>query len=356
MALITGGFDGGTPGGSEGGLKSVQYGGLINEEVMQQIWDISKIPLPLQDMISSDGAGNEHCEWTVDELAAPDLTNAVHDGHQITTEDDSAVGDRVGNHCQNSIKVVNVSTRARNSNVVGMSDALSYQVIRRQQELHRDVEAISLSSQASVADKVGTGAAIGKAGGLGSWIATATANVTGAGGFSLTTGLTVAPTATKAALTEDNVRDVCETVYQNGGNPSVFMSGTSVIRRFSEYLFTSSARVATLMSDQGKSREAAAALGSVNVFVTDFGVTLELHANRLQQADAIVGDGTAYNGYIIDPEYLRMAFLTGYRVEPLAKNGLSDRRLMVVDWTLKVLNEKAHGMIAAIDPAVAMTA
>lgn len=355
MPLLTGSFDGAGD-GSEGGLKSVQYGGLINEDVMQKIWDISKIPLPLQDMISTDGAKQEHTEWTVDELAAPDLDNAVADGHQVTTEDDSKVGNRVGNHCQNSIKVVNVSTRARSSDTIGYSDALSYQLIRRQQELRRDVEAISLSSQASVAELVGTGAAVGKAGALGSWIETATANVGTAGGFDLATGLTVTPIATKAALTEDNVRDVCETVYQNGGNPGVFMSGTSVIRRFSEYLFTSSARVATLMSDQGKSREAAAALGSVNVFVTDFGVTLELHANRLQQPDAAVGDGTAYNGYVLDPEYLRMAYLTGYHVQPLAKQGLSDRRMMHVDWTLKVLNEKAHGMIAAIDPAVPMTA
>ena len=354
MPLLTGSFDGAGD-GSEGGLKSVQYGGLINEDVMQKIWDISKIPLPLQDMISTDDAKQEHTEWTVDELQAPNLSNAVADGHQITTEDDSAVGNRVGNHCQNSIKVVNVSTRARASDTIGYSDALSYQLIRRQQELRRDVEAISLSSQASVAELTGTGAAVGKAGALGSWIKTATANATG-GGFDLATGLTTTPTATKAALTEDNVRDVCETVYQNGGNPNIFMSGTSVIRRFSEYLFTSSARVATLMSDQGKSREAAAALGSVNVFVTDFGVTLELHANRLQQADASVGDGTAYNGYVIDPEYLRMAYLTGYHVVPLSKQGLSDRRMMHVDWTLKVLNEKAHGMIAAIDPAVPMTA
>ena len=355
MALLTGSFDGAGD-GSEGGLKSVQYGGLINEEVMQKIWDISKVPLVLQDMIGTDDAGNEHCEWTIDELAAPDLSNAYADGHTITTEDDSAVGNRVGNHCQNSMKVVRVSTRARNSNVIGQSDALSYQLIRRQQELRRDVEAIALTSQASVADLRGTGAAIGKAGGLGSWIATATANVTSGGGFSLSTGLTTTPTATKAALTEDNVRDVCQTVFDNGGNPSIFMSGTSVIRKFSEYLFTSSARVATLMSDQGKSREAAAAVGSVNVFVTDFGITLELTANRLQQADASVGDGTAYNGYIIDPEYLRVAYLTGYHVEALAKDGLADKRMMHVDWTLKCLNEKALGMIAAIDPAVDMTA
>ena len=355
MALLTGSFDGAGD-GSEGGMKSVQYGGLINEDVMQKIWDISKIPLPLTDMIASDEARQEHTEWTIDELATPNLDNAVADGADVSAIADEAVGNRVGNHCQNSVKVVKVSTRARDSDTIGYSDALSYQLIRRQQELKRDVEAIALSSQASVASVVGTGAAAGRAGGLGSWIASNTHNVTSGGGFDLSTGLTTTPTATGAALTEGGVRDVCQGVYDDGGNPSVFMSTSAVIRKFSEYLFTSSARVATLMSDQGKSREAAAALGSVNVFVTDFGITLDLIANRIQQPDASVGDGSDVNGYILDPEYLRLAYLTSYHVEPLAKVGLADQRMMHVDWTLKVLNEKAHGMVAAIDPTADMTA
>jgi hypothetical protein len=65
------------------------------------------------------------------------------------------------------------------------------------------------------------------------------------------------------------VRDAVQAVYTDGGDPTVMMSIPGVIRKFSEYLFTSSARVATLMSDQGKSTEQATALGSVNVFVTD---------------------------------------------------------------------------------------
>ena len=48
-------------------------------------------------------------------------------------------------------------------------------------------------------------------------------------------------------------------------------------------------------------------------------------------------------------------FLHGYRVEPLAKTGLSDKRLMCVDYTLKVLNEKAHAVIADIDPTAPVT-
>ena len=45
-----------------------------------------------------------------------------------------------------------------------------------------------------------------------------------------------------------------ESIYEEGGDPTKMMTVPSLIRKFSEYLFTSSARVATLMSDQGKSQ------------------------------------------------------------------------------------------------------
>ena len=36
-------------------MATVAEGGVINESVMQQIWDISNIPLPFSDMIADDG-------------------------------------------------------------------------------------------------------------------------------------------------------------------------------------------------------------------------------------------------------------------------------------------------------------
>jgi Family of unknown function (DUF5309) len=333
-------------------LKAVAYRGLIREDVMEKIWDLSKIPLPLTDRIGTDTAKNPYKEWTTDELAAPNLGNAVVDGSD-QSGNDTKTGARVGNHCQISVKVVQVSTRAQNTDNIGRSDELSYQVMRRQQELRRDVEAIALTHQASVADDGNTTA--GRSGGLGAWLTTSTdRGATGTdGGFA--NGIVAAPAVgAKRALSEKTVRDIVQSVYQQGGDPSVMMSVPSVIRSFSEYLFTSSARVATLTSDQGKSAERATALGSVNVFVTDFG-TLELVDNRLQQTYA-ADDGTAANVYIIDPAYLSLCYLHGYRVEPLAKTGLADKRQMAVDWTLIVNTEKAHGVIADIDvaaPAVA---
>lgn len=332
-------------------LKGVTYGGLIREDVMNKIWDISKIPLPFTDMIGSGTSTNEYKEWTTDELAAPDTTNAVVDGADASGNN-TATGARVGNHHQISDKVVRVSYRADSSNVIGRTKELSYQLMRRQQELRRDVEAICLLNQASVADN--GDAVAGKSGGLPSWIATSTVNGT-AGGFNTSTGLTVArtPDAAAVALTETNIRDMVDSVYQEGGNPTKLMTVPSIIRKLSEYLFSSSARVATLQSDQGRSAEAATALGAVNVFVTDFG-TLTMVPNRLQQT--YTATTTAADVFILDPEYLELSYLKGYRTDELAKTGLAENRQMSVDWTLVVNTEKAHAIIGNIGTALAVTA
>jgi hypothetical protein len=338
-------------------LKAVARGGVIREDVMDRVWDISKIPLPFTDIIGTDTCKNEYKEWTTEELAAPNVANAVVDGADTTGSNNTVTGARVGNHCQISVKVVQVSTRANESDSIGAVGTLAHQVMKRQQELRRDVEAIALTGQASVADN--GNATAGKAGGLASWLVTnVSRGATGAnGGFNTGTGLTVLPTrGTARALSEKVVRDVVQSAYQNGGDPTVMMSVPSVIRKFSEYLFSSSARVATLMADQGRSSEAATALGSVKVFVSDFG-TLELLDNRLQQTYKAADTTTdVADVFILDPAYLSLAFLHGYRVEPLAKTGLAEKRQMAVDWTLMVLAEKAQGVISDVDPTLAAIA
>lgn len=222
------------------------------------------------------------------------------------------------------------------------------------------VDAIALLNQASVADN--GDAVAGRVGGLPTWMRTNTVNLTAPVGFNNSTGVTTVPTATTdgIALTETAIRDVVQSIYIEGGDPTILMTVPSIVRKISEYLFTSSARVATLMSDQGKSAEKATALGSVNVFVTDFG-TLKLVPNRLQQKyDAGYASPSLTAAYadvfILDPAYLSLCYLYGYRTDDLAKTGLAENRQMAVDWSLIVNAEKAHGIIASVDPTLAMTA
>jgi hypothetical protein len=334
------------------GLVAVPFGGLINEDVMQQIWDISKIPLPLQDLIGTGSHVHPYAEWTQDALAAPDVNNAVVDGADVST-DNSKTGNRVGNHTQQSVKRVKVSERAQGSDVIGQSNALAYQVTNRQLELRRDVDAIMAGQQASIADD---GSAVpGKSAGLGAWLTSHTSfGASGAnGGFNTSTGIVAAPTlGTKRAISEATLRDLCQNTYQDGGNPTVLMGRPALIRKVSEYLFSATAKVATMFTDVGQEKGAAVAKGAVNVFVTDFGVTLSMIPNRLMQTSASATSSL----YGITPDMLMKSDMKGIRTEPLAKTGTADSRLMVEDWTLKVLSEKAHFAYRDLDEAAAMTA
>ena len=122
------------------------------------------------------------------------------------------------------------------------------------------------------------------------------------------------------------------------------MSVPGVISKFTDFLFTSDARVATIQADHGKSEKAAVANGAINVFVTDFG-TLDLVPNRIQRPyDTNVADV-----FILDPAYLSLCYLKGYRTDTLAKTGLAENRQMSVDWSLIVKTEKAQAIIGDID-------
>jgi hypothetical protein len=333
-------------------LNAVARGGVINESVLQKIWNISKIPLPFTDLAGTASHKNPYTSWVQDTLQAQNLSNAAVDGQDLSTYTNIPPSPRVGNQSQISVKAIAVSERAVAVDAIG-GDALAYQLMMRQQELHRDVEGIVLTGQASVADN--GDAVAGKAGGLGSWLVTNVSfGATGsAGGYSTGTGLTVAPTyGTKRAASEATLRTLLQSVWTQGGNPTSVMSTPAIIRSMSEYMFTSTARIATLMSDAGQSEKAMVAKGSVNVYVSDFGVTVEMTANRLQPVQS-AGVATMY---ILDPSLVELSYLKGYSVEPLAKTGLADKRMMSVDWTLKVLQEKGLGGYFDLDTALAWTA
>ena len=332
-------------------LKAVAFGGEIAEDVLRKVFDISRIPLPVQDRVGTSTASNAYHEWLTDRLADPNVDNARVDGSD-PTDNDAKGGARVGNQCQISSKTVKVSTRAQNSDVFTGND-LARQIMRRNQELRRDVDAIVLQPQASVADN-GTATA-GRLGGLPSWLVTNTYRGAGGadGGFS--GGLVGAPTPGAArGLTETLVKTAAQDVWKLGGDPSVLMSVPDVIAGLSTYMFTGSARIASLQSDQGIKGQTA--IGYVNVFLTDFDVQLEMIGNRLQQTYIDAVDVPVANVFVLTPNMLNIAFLHGYRMDALAKTGLSDERDMTVDYTLEVNNEEAHAVIADVDPTIAVVA
>jgi hypothetical protein len=232
---------------------------------------------------------------------------------------------------------------------------MGYQTARRLQELRRDVEATTLGFQASVQDD--NNATPGKSAGLAAWL-TSNINMGAtavAGGFVTGTKLVTARTpGTGRALSYAFISTQIENVYTLGGSPTILMSVPGITKRLAQFLFTlpTSAKPTQNVDGTGNGVNQTSQ-GFIDSFKTDFGFFMQIVPNRLQQSytGATLGDV-----FGIDPRYLRLSTLYGWKVEPIAKLGLSDRKLLSVDWMLKCLLERAHFMISDITITAAVTA
>ena len=337
----------------EADLKALLAGGLVREDVMDKIHDISQIALPFSDAIGEDTASQSFSEWTIDELPAPDATNFNVSGADAAGNDASG-GTRVGNHCANSDKSLQVTHRAQASDTVGRENERAYHIMRAQEKLRRDVEHISLLNNASVADDGDSVA--GEPGGFDAWLETnVEVGALGAvGGFNTTTKIVDAATpGTGVALAESTLSDAIESCYNNNGEPTIIMGVPASIKGLARFLF-GSATVATptanVRGDGGG--VAQTSQGFINVMVTDFGFTMDLVPNRLQPFTVTV-DATVFG---IDPSMVAIAFLERYRTYPLGKAGTADKDQVNVDWTLKVYNEKAHFSVRDVEAALPVLA
>ena len=359
-------------------LSQVSVDGQIHEDLMDQIYDISPEDRPFCDSTGSTESGNDRKEWVREALAQADKDNSVIDGADAGTTD-TRTGERLANYHQIAAKTIRVSDRGRESDTVGTSDELIRQVMKRQKELRRDEEASYASRNIALQ---GTDAAAGSSAGVGGWIGvsvmdngTVTASTTSfrgagsadpvlsggasGGGFPTTAATNVAD----QALSETDIKAAMREAYVNGGNPRMAMSTPTCIELLSDYLFTSSARVATLQSNapqgnrttastgNGYSGGGIVAQGSVNVLVTNFG-TLELTPNRFQPEVAT----DVADLYLLDPDLWERAYLQGYMTKELARTGLAENRQVSVDFSLCALNPEGNAVVADIDlttPAVA---
>lgn len=338
-------------------LKAVAANGLVAEDVLRKIYDVSEgIPTPLQDMLESSPVKSDYTEWTTDALEAADEDNAYADGADFDPTQ-SATGSRIGNNTQTGIRGVNMSEASQHSDNFGRT--LAYHTVRKIKVLRRDVEASLLSMNASV---LPTTSVAGKCGGLGAYLETnASYGTDGAdGGFNTSTKVVDAATPGDGrALTWELVTDQIENCYNLGAMPTVLMSVGGVIKRISRFLLSSNAPAATPTANvSGSTPTTQVSQGFVEIIKTDFGYTMKMVPNILQPTYNSDDSSPAAvaNVFGLSPEFLAVGNFWGAKVEPLAKKGLSIRRMISRSWSLKVLNETAHFKVADILPTSAVTA
>jgi hypothetical protein len=307
------------------------------EELADVIENISPKDTPFLSMIGKKKVATKHPEWQTDALNAPNASNAQIEGYEYAYAAHTPTV-RVGTFTQISDKTVMTTKTEEVIDKAGRKSELAYQMTKRSAELKKDMEAIALSNQASVA---GSDAAARLTAGLPAWIETnALRGASGAdGGFNSGTGLVDAATnGTQRAFTKALLDTLLTDCYTTGADVDLIMVSPYNKRVFSSFM--SDANVAAQRT-QTKGDAQARIIGAADYYVSDFG-TVAVVPNRVMAASAAL----ARNVFAIDTEYLTKGVLRDFAQHTPAETGDNEKKVINTEWCLVVKNEAAVGVIA----------
>lgn len=306
----------------------------IRESLSNVIYNISPEETPFMSNAGRENVKNTYFEWQTDSLAAASTTNAQIEGDDVSAFDATSATTRVGNYTQISSKTLLISGTLESVDKAGRRSELAYQLAKRSAELKRDMESIMLTNQAASAGSVGVSTALRKTGSLLAFLKTNTDKGTGG----VDPVYTSSPTATRTdstsgnqrAFTETILKSVVQKVWASGGSPKVLMVGPVNKQKVSAF-----SGIAQIRKEVVGNR-AATIIGAADVYVSDFG-NVNVVPNRFQRER---------DAFVLDPEYANVAFLRPFNTVQLAKTGDAEKRLILVEFGLKVNTEAAHGIAA----------
>jgi len=339
-------------------LTSVSVGGLLNEDVLQKMNDISPRDTPALDLLGGGTISNPYFTWVQDSLTAPTFASKAVDGGSFAPTTASS-GARVGNWAQLSEYGVNVGDMAEASSTIGRSSELAYQTTKRLAELETNIEASVFSNLPSIA---GTTSVAGQAAGLGAWIETNTSHGSGgsANGFNTSTSIVDAPTpGTSRALTWALISARIEAGYLLGAKPTHLVSRPEVTKRLGQYLIGSDFFVAPVANVAGDRTTDVVPSGYIDMFKTDFGWIMKIIPSRnMQNVDSADTNSTADATMLfgIDPQWIEVPQMWGTRIKALSADGHYTRRMIQRCWSVRMLLEKAHFAIFDLQPTATVAA
>lgn len=306
----------------------------VREDLSDVIYNISPVDVPFQSNIGRDKATQTFTEWQTDALAAAVSTNAQLEGDDVaSTADARSATNRVGNYTQISRKVIMVTGTLLSSDTAGFRNKKAYELAKAANELKRDMETTLTGVQTAT---VGNNTVARKTAGLGAWVITnfqagtgttsAPAMSSGSDGYPATAA--VAGTAT--AITETRLKTALQQVWTQGGSPDMVMCGP-----VNKVLISAFSGIATRFRDVPAGKQAQI-IGAADVYVSDFG-TVNIVPNRFSPESVV---------YVIDKSMAAVSYLRPFQNMPLAKTGDAEKSMLIVEYALKIKNQKAHAQIA----------
>ena len=291
------------------------------EDRSDVIYNISPTDTPFLSSAAKTKSTAVLHEWQTDALAEASTSNAVIEGDEATLDAVTATT-RLSNSCQIMDKTVVITGTQEAVDKAGRASEIAYQIAKKAKELKRDMEAQITTNNAEV---TGSATAAREMGSLGAWVASN--DVMGTSGTSGSVGNTARTDGTQRAFTEDLLKSVIKSVWNEGGDPTMIMVGPFNKQKLSGFTGNST------RFDAGAD---ATLYTSVDVYASDFG-QLQVVPNRFSRDR---------DAYVLDMNYWGVAFLRDFTMHELSKTGDSEKRQLLVEATLESRNEAASGLVA----------
>jgi hypothetical protein len=261
-------------------------------------------------------------EWQTHSLTSASSSNFVIEGDDATTDAGTATTRRY-NYMGISDKVALVTGTQEVVKKAGRKSEMAFQMANRMKELKRDVEKALLENQAAA---IGTDTTARIVAGAQAWIKT---NIDKASDATACTGdgTDIHTDGTARALTENMGEAVLAACWESGGEPTLGICGKFQKRKIAGW---SGNATRTSNGDVKKVTNA------VDIYVDPLGNEVKLVPCRQAPTDVV---------YFFDMEHVKMAVLRDFETSLLAKTGDSIRKQILVEYTLEMCNEAAHGII-----------
>jgi len=301
----------------------------LREDLSDIIYNIAPTDTPFMSTVGKTKATAVYHEWQTDSLAAA-AANAAVEGADASTATLSPTT-RVGNRTQISQKTVGVTGTLQAVDKAGRKSELAYQLSKASSEIKRDMEFTLLNNTVQSNGTAGSTARV--LGGLQTWLSSN--GDFGSGGSAGSSGTTARTNGTNRTFTETELKTVIKEVFESGGSPKILMVTPAHKQTVSAFSGIAAQRY------MAPSDAPTTIIGAADIYLSDFG-SVSVVPNRFM----LSGNSANEVAFVLDPEYAAVAYLRPFQTIELAKNGDSDRTQLLVEYTLEVKNEAAHGIIA----------
>jgi hypothetical protein len=313
------------------------------EDLSNSIYNIDPFDTPIMSMARRRNAKNRTFDWQTENLPVVDPNNAQLEGFE-NVRGASTPTVRLTNVAQISKRDATVTGSQEAADAAGKGSELGHQMAMASKILKSDMETILCSRQAR--DDGADTTTARKTEAIGHWLGRARDKLGAAAGavVGVTTPLPTLATdafpavagASQVAVTEQMIGDAMQKAYTNGASPDNLVVPPAIKRTISTFEGRASSQILI-----GKTEVVA----TVDIIATDFG-RIKVMPSRWIPTDV---------SYILDADFLAVAFYRNFRTTPLAKTGDAETRMILCEWGVEMRNPLGHIMLNGVKQGAVIT-